>query len=283
MTDKDSRRFRRGASVLGRLGLAVVLSGLITAPAMSQDARPLSAGFSLAEKPGNEGDCALWRLGAELTPTAAGRTIVVLPKGGGENPFPPCPRSMPLLRSEAVKARKPPVSGGKVAVQILAGAASTSAAFWASVLTASESTLDDDEAMRRRATAWQLVGGAGLTPLVVYLVGNSGPQQGSLGKTYLYGAVGGAAGALLLFLAFESDTEALGYIAFAVSTLAPAVSAVIGFNSSRRYDPPAPVQTALLNMGQGKFRLGIPAPQIFFSGLGRKSPGLAFRIFQAEL
>jgi hypothetical protein len=86
-----------------------------------------------------------------------------------------------------------------------------------------------------------------------------------------------------LFLAFESHTEALGYIAYAVSTLAPAVSAVIGFNSSRRYDPPASVRSALLNVGQGRLRLGIPAPQIFFSGLGRKSPGLAFRIFQAEL
>ena len=159
----------------------------------------------------------------------------------------------------------------------------TAAAFGAAILTASESTLDDDEAMRRRATAWQLVGGAGLTPLVVYLVGNSGPQTGSLGKTYLYGAAGGAAGALLLFLAFESDLTRWAILAFAVSTLAPAVGAVIGFNASRRYDPPAPVQAALLNIGQGKLKLGIPAPQIFFSGLGRKSPGLAVRLFQAEL
>ncbi len=276
MTNEDSRRFRNGAAALGRLGLAVVLSGLITAPAMSQDARPLSAGFSLAERPGNEGDNALRRLGAKLTPAAAGRTIAVL------RTAPPYGGTVPALRSEAGKARKPPASDGKVAVQLLAGAAVSAAAIGAAILTASEMTLDDDEAMRRRVVAWHIVGGAGLTPLVVYLIGNSGPLSGSLGKAYLCGLAGEAVGALLLSLVFESD-DALAILALVGSGLAPAIGAVIGYNAGRRYDPPAPVQAALLNVGQGKLKLGLPAPQIFFSGLGRKSPGLAVRLFQAEL
>ena len=155
--------------------------------------------------------------------------------------------------------------------------------FALSILTASEYTLDDDEAMRRRATTWMVFGGAAMTPAVVYLIGNHGPQQGSLGKTYLYGAVGAAVGGLLLYLAFETDSDALGIFALTVSTFAPAVGAVIGYNASRRYDPEAPAPGALLSVGQGKLRLGVPAPQVFVSGGRRKIPGIAVRIFQAEL
>jgi uncharacterized membrane protein YeaQ/YmgE (transglycosylase-associated protein family) len=126
-------------------------------------------------------------------------------------------------------------------------------------------------------------GGAAVTPGVVYLIGNHGPQQGSLGKTYLYGAVGAAVGGALLYLAFETDSDALGVLALTVSTFAPAVGAVIGYNASRRYDPEAPAPRALLSVGQGKLRLGLPAPMLFVSGPGRRSPGLAVRIFEAEL
>jgi len=88
---------------------------------------------------------------------------------------------------------------------------------------------------------------------------------------------------VLLYLAFETDSDALGIFALTVSTFAPAVGAVIGYNASRRYDPEAPAPGALLSVGQGRLRLGVPAPQVFVSGGRRKNPGIAVRIFQAEL
>jgi hypothetical protein len=175
MTNEDIRRIHKAAAALVRLGLAFMLSGLLATAMMAKDASPSTAAFSLA------------------APTLP-RLITV-----------------PALRGEAGKARKPPVSDGKVAVQLLPGAAVSAAAFAAAILTASEMTLDDDEAMRRRVMAWHIVGGAGLTPLVVYLIGNSGPLTGSLGTTSLCGLAGEAAGALLLFLAYEGSDDAWGH------------------------------------------------------------------------
>lgn len=202
---------------------------------------------------------------------------------GGWDGFPVGSETKPVFWGEVDKAQRPPVKTGKVAAQILAGAAVTAGAFALSIVTASEYTLDDDEAMRKRATVWTIVGGAALTPWLVHLIGESGPMAGSLGKTYLFGVVGAAVGGLTLYLAFESDSDALGVLALAVTAFGPAVGAVIGFNSSRRYDGTEQVKTALLNMGQGKLRLGLPAPMLFVSGPGRRSPGLAIRIFEAEL
>jgi hypothetical protein len=266
---------------IGYCALVVTLSGLLAAPAMSQDTRSLMVGFSLASKPENRGNDAFRPARAEPTPAAVGRTTLRLGTVGGRNTFPPYRGTVASLKSEAVKPQKPPVSKIKVWGQVLGGAAVTAAAFGAAILTASVYLRDDDEAMRRRATTWYVVGGAALTPLAVYLIGNIGPQTGSLGKTYLCGLAGVAAGTILLLLAFESD-PALGTFAFVASTVGPAIGATIGYNSSRRYDPPSPVRAALLNMGQGKLRLGIPVPEIFFSGWGR-SPGLAVRIFRIEL
>jgi len=279
----NTEKPQKGAPALGGFGLVIVLTGLITAPAVAQDATSLTAGFSLSTEYRGGGSAAGAPLGTILTRTSAGNPPLRTYRPGTEGPIPGVPARLAVSMRVAGTDGKPPVRGAKIAAEILAGAAVTAAAFGASILTASEYTLDDDEAMRRRAATWYIVGGAGLTPLAVYLIGNSGPLTGSLGKTYLYGAAGGAAGALLLFLAFESDSDALGVFVLAVSALGPAVGAVIGYNSSRRYDPPARVQTALLSVTQGKLRLGIPAPQIFFSGLGRKAPGLAIRFFQVEL
>ncbi|MCX6572726.1 MAG: hypothetical protein NTX99_01920 [Candidatus Aminicenantes bacterium] len=267
----DPARLRNGAAALGRLALAAMMSSLMAGPVMGGDAQDWSAGFSLAARSGGE------------APAAAGRTIALPRTAGGRDGILTGSGTRPVSRGEAGQAQRPPVKTGKVAAQILAGVGVTGGMFALSILTASEGTLDDDEAMRRRATTWMVFGGAVLTPLVVYLIGNHGPQQGSLGKTYLYGVVGAAAGGLLLYLAFESDTETLGILALTCSTLAPAVGAVIGYNASRRYDSPPQVQASLLSVTGGKLRLGIPAPQVIFSGLGRKSPGLAVRIFQAEL
>jgi len=268
-----SRRF-------GRLALAAMLSGLMAGPVIGGDARVWLAGFSLAARPGGEAPAAFMKPGP-ARPTAA---AIALPESPGAGvPSPSGPGMRPIAWGESIQTGRPPVKTGKVAAQILAGVGVTGGMFALSILTASESTIDDDEAMRRRATAWMVFGGAAVTPGVVYLIGNHGPQQGSLGKTYLYGAVGAAVGGALLYLAFETDSDALGVLALTVSTFAPAVGAVIGYNASRRYDPEAPAPRALLSVGQGKLRLGLPAPMLFVSGPGRRSPGLAVRIFEAEL
>jgi hypothetical protein len=283
MAVEEIKRFRNGAAALGRFALAAMLSGLMAGPVMGGEVQVWSAGFSLVAGPGDETPAAMRWARSAGTPRAAGRMIVAPGTHGGWDGIPVGSETRPVFWGEVDKAQRPPVKTGKVTAQILAGVGVTAGMFALSILTASESTLDDDEAMQRRATAWEVFGGAALTPLVVYLIGNQGPQQGSLGKTYLYGAIGAAAGGALLFLAFEGASDAVGILALTVSTFAPAIGAVIGYNASRRYDDPAPVQSALLNVGGGKLRLGLPAPMLFVSGPGRKSPGLAIRIFEAEL
>jgi hypothetical protein len=280
MATENIKPFRNGAVALGRFALAAMLSGLMAGPVMGADARVWSAGFSLAARSGAEAPAAFMRAG-KARRAAVG---IALPGGlGAGGPYPSGPALRPVAWGGTLEAGRPPVKTGKVAAQVLAGVGVTAGMLTLSILTASESTLDDDEAMRRRAAAWEAFGGAALAPLVVYLIGNHGPQQGALGKTYLYGVVGAAAGGLLFYLAFESDTETLGILALVGSALAPAIGAVIGYNASRRYDPPPPARAALLNVEQGKLRLGLPVPGFFVSGPGRRSPGWAVRIFQAEL
>jgi hypothetical protein len=278
MAVENIERFRNAAAALGRLALAAMLSGLMAGPVMGGDAQDWSAGFSLAARSGGEAPAAAGSAGRARV---SGKTIALPRTASGRDGFLTGSGTRPVSWGEAGQAQRPPVKTGKVAAQILAGVGVTGGMFALSILTASESTLDDDEAMRRRATTWMVFGGAALTPAVVYLIGNHGPQQGSLGKTYLYAAVGAAVGGVLLYLAFETDSDALGIFALTVSTFAPAVGAVIGYNASRRYDPEAP--GALLSVGQGRLRLGVPAPQVFVSGGRRKNPGIAVRIFQAEL
>ena len=281
MKIKDPVRFRTGSAALGRFALAAMLSGLMAGPVTGGDAQVWLAGFSLAARSGGEAPAATtWASSAGAARRAAAG--IALPESAGI-PVPSGPALRPVSWGEAAKSPRPPVKTGKVAAQILAGAAVTAGAFALSIVTASEYTLDDDEAMRKRATVWTIVGGAALMPWLVHLIGESGPMAGSLGKTYLFGVVGAAVGGLTLYLAFESDSDALGVLALAVTAFGPAVGAVIGFNSSRRYDGTEQVKTALLNMGQGKLRLGLPAPMLFVSGPGRRSPGLAIRIFEAEL
>jgi hypothetical protein len=280
MKINDPARSRNGAAALGRFALATVLAGLLTVPAVGQDARVWPAGFSLAAGSGGEAPAAAGSAGRARV---GGKTIALPRPAGGRDGILTDPGIRPVSWGEAGQAQRPPVKTGKVAAQILAGVGVTGGMLALSILTASEGTLDDDEAMRRRATTWMVFGGAAMTPAVVYLIGNHGPQQGSLGKTYLYGVIGAAAGGLLLFLAFEADTETLGILALACSALAPAIGSVIGYNASRRYDPQGPASGALLSVGQGKLRLGVPAPQVFVSGGRRKAPGIAVRIFQAEL
>lgn len=282
MAAESTKRFRKWVA-FGRFGLAAVLAGLLAGPALAKDPQEWPAGFSLAPRSGDGTPSALDTSGSAGAARGDAKHIALPDTRGACVAFPAGPGMRPIAWGESTQIGRPPVKTGKVTAQILAGVGVTAGMFALSILTASESTLDDDEAMQRRATAWEVFGGAALTPLVVYLIGNHGPQQGSLGKTYLYGAIGAAAGGALLFLAFEGASDAVGILALTVSTFAPAIGAVIGYNASRRYDDPAPVQSALLNVGGGKLRLGLPAPMLFVSGPGRKSPGLAIRIFEAEL
>jgi hypothetical protein len=282
MKIKDPARFRRWGAC-GRFALAAVMTGLLAVPAAAKDPQKWPTGFSLASRSGHDTPSALGTTGSAGASRRAAAAIAFPEIRGAGVLFPSGPALRPVAWGEAIQAGRPPVKTGKVLVQLLAGAGVTASAFALSYLTASDSTIDDDEAMRNRTTTWTIVGGAGLTPWLVHLLGESGPEAGSLKRTYLFGAVGAAVGGLALFLAFETDSEALGVFALAVSAFGPAAGAIIGFNSTRRYDGTEPVQTALLNMGQGKLRLGLPAPMLFVSGPDRRSPGLAVRIFEAEL
>jgi len=268
MMIKDPARFRNGSATLGRLGLVVLLSGLMATLSMAQDARSLASRFSLAGTHGNP------RLANDSRP-------IILPSAMKiRSPSDPVPANIP--KEPPAKARRPPASGTKMAAQILVGVGVGVLGCGAVALTTSERERDDDQAYVAAMAAGGLLAGALATPGLVHLIGSSGPQTASIGATYLGGLAGATVGALVL-AALNSGEGGAGGLALAGAVFLPAVGAVIGFNSSRRYDGTGPVKTAILNIGQGKLRLGLAAPMLFVSGPGRRSPGLAIRIFEAEL
>ena len=279
MTIDNSGRCRKGVTPLGRIGLVIILSGLTTATSMAQNARPAASRFSLAGFCGSPGQAddsrtiGIWLLEAKAAFLSPASDIRFQSSRG----------PVKASREAAAKAQKPSVRGTRVAAQILAGAAVGVLGCAVVALTASESTVDDDKAYIAAMTAGGLVAGALVAPGLVYLIGSGGRQTGSLGVTYLGGLAGAAVCAIIFAAASSSDADGAGGAALAGAVLIPAIGSVIGFITTRRYKSLPAVQTALLNLGQGKLKLGIPSPQVFFSGNGKKSPGLAVRIFQADL
>jgi len=266
MKIEDAARLKNGSAALGRFGLVVLLSGLMATLSAAQEGSSLASRFSLAGAHGNP------RLADESRP-------VILPSASDIR-FRSDQAPARTSKAAPAKTQKPPASGGKTAAQILAGVGVGVRGCAVVALTSSERSRDVDEAYGAAMTAGGLVAGALATPGLVHLIGSGGPQTASLGMTYAGGLAGVAVGAIILAATGESDA---GGLALAGAVLLPAIGSVIGYNASRRYGSPRHVQASLLSVTGGKLQLGIPAPQIVFSGLGRKSPGLAVRIFQAEL
>jgi hypothetical protein len=270
MTIEDSKRFRPGVSPLGRIGLVALLSGLMGTLSMAQDARSMASRFSLAGTQGN------------LRRVHEGRPII-LPSASDirlRSDQAPAKTSM----GAAPKIQKPPVSEGKMAAQILAGAGVGVLGCAVVALTSSERTRDDDQAYVAAMTAGGLIAGALATPGLVHLIGSRGPQTASLGMTYAGGLAGATVGAIILAVLDTGDgSDSAGGLALAGAVLLPAIGSVIGFNATRHLKSPPAVQTALVNVAQGKLTVGVPVPQTFISGYPRRSIGLAVRIFQAEL
>jgi len=264
------------------IGAAFVLVGWCVMPAAAET-HALAARFSLAAIPQNEGPGLPIGAGSVRTLAAGSKVIPPAAPSISDSPFPARPATGPVGRDKTGKVQRPPVRTGTLVGQIMAGAVVTGGAFGLAFLTASESTLDDDEAMQGRAIAWTICGAAGMTPMLVYLIGNAGPQTGSLGRTYLGGLAGALVGGLLMSVAVMSENDAVAISALAAAAVAPALGAIIGFNSSRRYDQPAPVRAALLSVESGRLRLGFPVPRVAVSGRLKRSPGIAVCLFQAEL
>lgn len=283
MSMREAWRYPSGLAAFGRYAAVVLLGVLLAGPAKAQNVRSWAAGFSLAEAGARAGRDVDGEGRSTLTRIRERTTIRLASATGRGGLFPSGPVPAPALKNASGKVPKPPVRTTRVAAQILAGAAAGVLGCAVVALTASESTVDDDQAYIAAMTAGGLVAGALVTPGLVYLIGSGGRQTGSLGVTYLGGLAGAAVCAIIFAAASSSDADGAGEAVLAGAVLIPAIGSVIGFITTRRYKSLPAVQTALLNVGQGKLKLGIPAPQVFFSGFGKKSQGLAVRIFQAEL
>ena len=173
------------------------------------------------------------------------------------------------LLGVAVEQRdgKPPLSGKRIAGEILAGALFVVPAAYSLHLVEEERVEDD-----RVATLLLLLGFAGLNfgPAAgVSLVGNIGDETGSYLSAF-EGACCGCLAILPLFLlaiktvagpvadALELDENDVESCIMGVCVTLPSIGATIAFNRTRRYKTSAEPETALLNLNDGKMSLAVP-------------------------
>ena len=166
------------------------------------------------------------------------------------------------LLGVAVEQRdgKPPLSGKRIAGEILAGVVFVVPAAYSFYLAGEESAL-----------LW-LLGFACLNfgPAAgVSLVGNIGDETGSYLSAF-EGACCGCLAILPLFLlaiktvagpvadALELDENDVESCIMGVCVTLPSIGATIGFNRTRRYKTSAEPETALLNLNDGKMSLAVP-------------------------
>lgn len=170
---------------------------------------------------------------------------------------------------------KPPLSGQRVAGEILAGVTGGSAAViaGAAILGRTFPASDDDS---WEAVAVDFLVDLGLAYIVcyplassvaVYLVGSVGAETGSFWATLgsdLLGAVFGALGGLTLA---EGSPE----VGIALLFAGPVIGATIGFNRTRRYKSPAESETALVNFQNGQMSLAVPRIHFRVDTFGRRA------------
>ena len=160
--------------------------------------------------------------------------------------------------SEADEDARPPLTGGRIAGEVLLGGVVGFPALVAGAFigVAIGKPIEDCEGEEFCGLGSALVGAyVGATvgySAGVYAAGCVGDQTGSFGTT-LVGGLGGAAIGVGL-------TAALGEVG-AVFLFLPAVTAVVGFNVSRRYEEGrAPVLGSLVQVEGGEVVLGVPLP-----------------------
>lgn len=147
---------------------------------------------------------------------------------------------------------KPPLRGGRIAGEILAGGALGFAlGFGGGLLGAVIVGGDEIEEW-----GWGLIIGGSLgasigSALGVYVVGSIGNETGSIGATFLGSVLGVGLGWASLLGGEEST---LTYMSFAI----PPILACVGFNMTRRYKFSSSSGRALLNFRESQMTLGIP-------------------------
>ena len=165
---------------------------------------------------------------------------------------------------------KPPLSGPRVAGEILAGAAGGFAGMIAGYEILMETYSDNDEgfdglveAVLAYIVCYPLASSA-----AVYLVGSVGDETGSFWATLGMDIVGVFSGAMV-GAAMAETSNAEGFIA--VLFAAPVIGATLGFNWSRRYKSPAESEPALVNFQNGQMSLALPRIHSRVDTFGRRT------------
>lgn len=162
-----------------------------------------------------------------------------------------------LMVKEESKVDRPPLSAGRIGVEVLAGILGEYGGVMLAVLI-NKATHDCQDCLDHSLTT-AVVGGVGWAAgscLGVYWTGSRSNQAGSVLATFS-GAVGGTVLALVN-LALVGEDSAVRWL----SLFAAPIGATIGFNLTRRYKSPPGTATALIDIRDGQMRLVVPTIRV---------------------
>ncbi len=160
------------------------------------------------------------------------------------------PRTAPVGAASVERPATPELSGGRILGEVLLGGLAGTGGLFLGGLIGAGLCLDGGGkiACLGSVVIGAYIGGVLAVPLGVYAVGASGDQDGSLGTAILGSVLGSAVGFGSLLIGEE--------LGVALLITGPPIGAMIGFNSTRRWDPSA--GTALLSVRGGDVALGVP-------------------------
>lgn len=160
------------------------------------------------------------------------------------------PRITPAVAASLERPATPELSGGRLVGEVLLGGLAGTGGLFLGGLIGAGLCFDDggEFACLGSVVIGAYIGGVLAVPLGVYAVGASGDQDGSLGSAILGSVLGSAIGFGSLLIGEE--------LGVALLITGPPIGAMIGFNSTRRWDR-AP-STALLSVSGGDVALGLP-------------------------
>src|SRR5262245_29259692 len=164
-------------------------------------------------------------------------------------------RELPVCREAT-----PPLSGGRLAGELVLGAAAGLAGGFAGGMIGYEFQKGSCTGEEWCGLGGFIVGGyLGATlapPVAVYLVGASGDQTGSPAATAIGALLGGGLG----LAAGVGAGRANGWLGFTIAMAGPVVGSMVGFNLTRRYRDagPAPVPGSLVRVDGGRVAIGVP-------------------------
>src|SRR5262245_21881670 len=165
-------------------------------------------------------------------------------------------KELPLCRRDST----PPLSSGRLAVELIPGAAAGVGGGFVGAVIGVAMTKDSCTGEEWCGLGGAIVGGyIGATlvpPFAVYLVGAAGDQTGSLGATFGGALLGGAAG-LISGIAVGQKNAPLG---LGIAMAGPVIGATVGFNLTRRYRDSGPslAPGSLVRVDGGHAALGVP-------------------------